>query len=63
MNFPKGKIINAGVNLRPHAMEFLQNLSKYFEIIIFTASHQYYADPILNALDPTGTLFSYRLYR
>lgn len=31
--------------------------------MIFTASHSYYADPILNALDPENRLFQYRLYR
>lgn len=41
----------------------LKNISKYFEIIVFTASHKFYADPILDALDPEGDLFSYRLYR
>ena len=32
-------------------------------LIIYTASHQAYADTILDYLDPNKSLFSYRLYR
>ena len=37
-------------------------LSKYYEIIVFTASQSNYANPIINYIDPEG-LISYRLYR
>jgi CTD small phosphatase-like protein 2 len=30
---------------------------------VFTASHQAYADAVLDYLDPTGKYFSFRLYR
>jgi len=30
---------------------------------VFTASHQTYADAILDYIDPEGSLFSYRMYR
>lgn len=36
-------IIQAGINIRPFAKEILQEISKYFEVIIFTASHSSYA--------------------
>lgn len=49
--------------IRPGAMEFLEELAKYYEIMIFTAAIQEYADEILNKLDPEGNLISYRLYR
>lgn len=32
-------------------------------MIVFTASYQEYADPILNYLDPEGVLFQARFYR
>ena len=32
-------------------------------MIVFTASHQCYADPILNHLDPSHELIDFRLYR
>jgi len=38
-------------------------LSKFAEIIIFTASSASYADVILDHLDPKKELISHRLYR
>jgi Dullard-like phosphatase family protein len=38
-------------------------MKKRWEIIVFTASHQSYADAILNELDPEGVLVDHRLYR
>lgn len=33
------------------------------QVIVFTASHQTYADAILDYLDPDNKLFQYRMYR
>lgn len=52
-----------GFNIRPYAISFLKKMKKKWEIIIFTASHQSYADAILDEIDPDGTLFDHRLYR
>ena len=30
ITFPTGEIIEAGINIRPHAQEILKNLSKHF---------------------------------
>jgi TFIIF-interacting CTD phosphatase-like protein len=35
-------------------LTFLKNMVKYFEIIAFTASHESYADVVLNEIDPDG---------
>ena len=48
---------------RPGLDEFLENLSQWYEIIIFTAATKDYADAILDEIDINGDLFSYRLYR
>ena len=61
--FPTGEVINAGVNIRPYVYEVLKEANKDFEVIVFTASHQCYADVVLNYLDPTGELIHHRLYR
>jgi CTD small phosphatase-like protein 2 len=50
--FPTGEVIEAGINIRPYAKEILKNLSKKFEVIIFTASHSCYANVVLDHLDP-----------
>ena len=47
---------------RPYAENFLKEMSKYYEIVIFTAAIQDYADWILDDFD-NEKLISYRLYR
>ena len=49
--------------LRPGTKEFLEEISKYYEIIIFTSSPKPYADKILDRIDINGNLISHRLYR
>ena len=49
--------------IRPYALTFLKKMAKKWEIVIFTASHQDYANAILDELDPDGIIFSHRLYR
>ena len=38
-------------------------MHKKFEIIIFTASYSYYANPIINYLDPENKLIKHRIFR
>ncbi len=61
--FPNGEIVKAGINVRPYAIECLKEANKKYQIVVFTASHKFYADEVLNFLDPTGELIHYRLYR
>ncbi|KAM3135459.1 hypothetical protein pb186bvf_012478 [Paramecium bursaria] len=63
ISFPTGDTIQASVNIRPFAQQILQALSKHFEIIVFTASHQCYASVVLDYLDPRRQWISHRLYR
>lgn len=52
-----------GVFFRPHVRAFLEEAAHFFEIVVFTASQQAYADKVIDALDPHRELVSYRLYR
>jgi Dullard-like phosphatase family protein len=63
VTFPSGESVNAGINIRPYARDVLAEAVKYFEVIIFTASHKCYADVVLDYLDPTHELIHHRLYR
>ena len=58
----EGKIGYGFVEVRPYAKELLKKLSVHFDILIFTASTQAYADPIINHLDPDRVI-QHRLYR
>ena len=49
--------------LRPGAIDFLNELSNYYEIDIFTSSLKLYADFIIDKIDACGKLISYRLYK
>merc|ERR1719273_1804495 len=50
------------VKKRPNVDWFLQEMSQYFELVVWTAGEKHYADVILDRLDPYG-LISHRLYR
>lgn len=63
ITFPNGEVINAGINIRPFAIECLREVNKYFEVFVFTASHQCYANVVLDYLDPTGELIHHRFFR
>ena len=53
---------SAYIQIRPGAEEFIKELSEYYEIIIFTAALQTYADLVIDGIDPDGVI-SDRLYR
>ncbi|CAD8200672.1 unnamed protein product [Paramecium pentaurelia] len=63
INLDNGFIVKAEISVRPYAQQFLQNMAKHFEIMIFTASNEDYANQIIDYLDPTQQLVKYRLYR
>jgi len=47
---------------RPYVSQFLSEMAKNFELVVFTAGLKEYADWILNQLDTQNTI-SHRLYR
>ena len=53
---------SAYIQIRPGTEDFLIDLSEYYEIVIFTAALQKYADLVINSIDPNNVI-SYRLYR
>ena len=57
-----GKHFKVYVLVRPGAMEFLVEMQKYYEVIIYTASLSKYADPLMDILDDQQSC-SGRLFR
>ena len=50
------------VTLRPHLQQFLSEVTSRYETCVFTAGKFEYASPLLDILDPTGTMFSHRFF-
>jgi Dullard-like phosphatase family protein len=48
----KGSTITAKINLRPHLQDFLKSVSRYYDIVIYTASDRDYATAVVNFIDP-----------
>ena len=63
ISLPGNKEVKVGINIRPLWKKTLNIIRKYYYIVVFTASHQAYADAVLNFMDPNKKYFKYRLYR
>ncbi|KAI9376817.1 NLI interacting factor-like phosphatase-domain-containing protein [Aspergillus egyptiacus] len=51
------------VHKRPHCDEFLRKICKWYKLVIFTASVQEYADPVIDWLEQERKYFQARYYR
>ena len=49
--------------IRPYCKQFLEAMQPFYEIVIFTAGVQEYADWVIDQLDPDKRLITHRLYR
>lgn len=62
-NNPNGTVDVYGVRFRPYMMEFIQRMSRFYDLAVYTASARDYADAVMDAIDPTRQIFCARLYR
>lgn len=51
------------VKLRPHLHEFLDCVSKIYEVVVLTASMEQYASPVIDTVDRPGYKIHHRLFR
>ena len=63
IQLPGKQAVKVGINLRPFWKQTLNLIKKNYYIVIYTASHQAYADAVLDFMDPKKKYFKYRLYR
>ena len=47
----EGRLCNIFIAVRPGCKKFLEEMAKYYEVVIFTASLSKYADPLMDILD------------
>ena len=57
------EVHQVNVKKRPHLSTFMEVVSKQYEIVVFTASQQVYADKLLDILDPKRTWIKHRVFR
>ena len=63
INFKYDNLGRGILKPRPNLFNFLNEMSQIFEIILFTAGTQDYADPILDIIEKKKKFFDKRLYR
>ena len=63
IKLPGKQAVTVGINLRPYWKQTLNLIKKHYHIVIYTASHQAYADAVLDFMDPKKKYFKYRLFR
>ena len=51
------------VRTRPHLHTFLNRVAELFEVVVFTASQQIYAEQLLDIIDPGQKCIKHRVYR
>jgi len=58
-----GNTYTVHVRLRPHLNQFLEAVANKFEVVVFTASQQVYADALLDLIDPNHEYIKHRMFR
>eukprot|EP01017_Pseudomicrothorax_dubius_P030216 TRINITY_DN3749_c0_g3_i3.p1 TRINITY_DN3749_c0_g3~~TRINITY_DN3749_c0_g3_i3.p1 ORF type:complete len:434 (+),score=91.62 TRINITY_DN3749_c0_g3_i3:90-1391(+) len=53
-----GNNVTIPVKIRPHLQEFLKRMAALFDIVVYTAGADYYANAILSHIDPNKTVLS-----
>ena len=49
--------------IRPGVISFLEQIGKYYELIVFTVSTQDYGDLLIDAIEENNLYFEQRFYR
>ena len=50
----EGRICTIYVSVRPGCVEFIKEMGRHYEVVIFTASLSKYANPLMDIIDPNN---------
>ena len=56
-------MFDQGIFVRPYLHECLRAANTDYEVAVFTAGYDWYANPIIDKIDPSGTLIQHRFFR
>lgn len=56
-------MFSQGVFVRPYLLECLRAANTDYEVAVFTCGYDWYANPILDKIDPSRTLIQHRFFR
>ena len=63
VNFQQTNNSQGILRLRPFLIEFLDEVSLFYELILFTTSTEYFSKPIINAIEENKKYFDFVFYR
>ena len=63
VNFQQTNNSQGILRLRPFLIEFLEEISFYYELILFTTSTEYFSKPIIKAIEENKKYFDFIFYR
>ena len=63
VNFQQMNYTQGVLKLRPYLIEFLEQVSLYYELVLFTTETEYYVEPIINAIQQRKKYFDYIFYK
>jgi Dullard-like phosphatase family protein len=63
VNFQQMNYTQGILKLRPYLLEFLEQVSIYYELVLFTTESQQYVEPIIKAIEQRKKYFDYIFYK
>ena len=63
VNFQQMNYTQGILKLRPYLLEFLEQVSPYYELVLFTTETEYYVEPIIKAIEQRKKYFDYIFYK
>ena len=63
VNFQQMNYTQGILKLRPYLLEFLEQVSIYYELVLFTTESEHYVEPIIKAIEQRRKYFDFIFYK